>query len=1431
MKKITLVLFFCFCAVGFSQKQIKSESSGTATGNDSKSVSAPKDALSLGLERSAILKEQKTVHQGVLKDVASLGMEAQRVGATQSKSNQELIKNRSTSTVLVHTPEMEAELLAYTNWRATQPSNLMISSDYVSQRNPLADIIPTAGATESFNVALGDNFFDPGGPGGSTTGGTPGNYPNWDCDTVTTLVGATEIDFLYYSINNTFDFLTIYDGIDSTGAVLFDSVPGDIDDLAELIAANGGSSIFTGTSGSMTFDFHASGVVDYGGWDVDITMVSAPAVFPAPYCGPLVFANNVEPLTLVDVAGISNVTDAALNGTPGHEDFTLIIGAMEEGMTYPIALEGNTDGNFTNRFAVFIDWNQNDVLDDAGEVYEITELLVFSTGTDGMQATGMITVPAGVTAGDTRMRVKKIFGTNNYLDPCMGTGFGQAEDYTITVTTAGVGGGMACNEENLSNAFENAFFSGTGPFAPAQVIATDITIPADTDFSLTSVNANLWIRGIGETITSADVVVYGDAGGVPDVLNIIGSFPGLVPASQPSLGTAFTVFDVLDVTFDIPATMLAGQAGATTTYWVSIYGIASNADDVLWEATTASIVGNEGSFSGDNGATWGVTATFDLVYDISGECTPIGGGGTPCEEENLSNAFENAFFSGTGPFAPAQVIATDITIPADTDMSLTSVNANLWIRGIGETIASADVVVYGDAGGVPDVLNIIGSYPALVPTSQPSLGTAFTVFDVLDVTFDIPATALAGQVGVTTTYWVSIYGIASNADDVLWEATTASIVGNEGSFSGDNGATWGTTATFDLVYNLSGECTPIGGPVDNDTCAGAIAVACGDTVVGDTLTNTDTGGNAAPDEWYSFTGTGAPEFVTISLCDGGTDYDSLLRVFSDCTLANEIATNDDSCGLQSEVSFASDGTSTYYIMVEGFGANSGNFSLAVTCTTGPSNDNCSAALPITCGEIVAGTTIDATEDSAVAPECDTTVTAPGVWYVYEDTTGLITDITITMCNGTTDYDSKLSVYTGDCGAPPLNCVVGNDDTCGLQSEVSFQSDGATTYYILVHGFGVATGNFEIEMTCTLVPPPNDMIANSIDVDQIGFPYTDPAVAMPAATGEAGSPTGCNNAGARGVWYNFVPTGDGTANATITTPGGGGLLFTVNNGPLAGNYPAVAAAFGGAFTTTPITQDTAVVIDDNSGGGTDPNDACDPITNGGSLTGKIAIIRRGACAFTDKALAAQNAGAIAVIMVNNAPGDPIVMGGTNPDVTIPALMVSDVNGEAIIAEVLGGGTLNATMVLEPAGFSAVTFYTAPNENAVETDLVLVDWFANQCLPGTTASINTVAGQAYYVFVVNHDGVTDIVIDGTNLGTDDNTIEGFVYYPNPTESTLNLRAQDNIESVAIYNMLGQKVIDQNINAITSELNVSHLNTGTYLMKVSVNGLIGTYKILKK
>ena len=83
----------------------------------------------------------------------------------------------------------------------------------------------------------------------------------------------------------------------------------------------------------------------------------------------------------------------------------------------------------------------------------------------------------------------------------------------------------------------------------------------------------------------------------------------------------------------------------------------------------------------------------------------------------------------------------------------------------------------------------------------------------------------------------------------------------------------------------------------------------------------------------------------------------------------------------------------------------------------------------------------------------------------------------------------------------------------------------------------------------------------------------------------------------------------------------------------------------------------------------------------------------------------------------------------------------------------------------------------------------------------------------------------------LGLADATIEGFTFYPNPSSDVINLTATENIETIAIYNLLGQKVIDQNINATSSQLDVTNLVTGTYFMEVSADGKTAWHKVIKK
>src|SRR5690606_36455018 len=98
------------------------------------------------------------------------------------------------------------------------------------------------------------------------------------------------------------------------------------------------------------------------------------------------------------------------NSTIGYEDFTSIIGNVDRSITYPIALEGNTEGAYTNFFTVWVDWNHNGTCEPS-EMFEIGSIYN-STGTDGQQATGEITVPADAVIGVTRMRVIKNYNSS-----------------------------------------------------------------------------------------------------------------------------------------------------------------------------------------------------------------------------------------------------------------------------------------------------------------------------------------------------------------------------------------------------------------------------------------------------------------------------------------------------------------------------------------------------------------------------------------------------------------------------------------------------------------------------------------------------------------------------------------------------------------------------------------------------------------------------------------------------------------------------------------------------------------------------------------------------------------------------------------------------------------------------------------------------------
>jgi len=172
-------------------------------------------------------------------------------------------------------------------------------------------------------------------------------------------------------------------------------------------------------------------------------------------------------------------------------------------------------------------------------------------------------------------------------------------------------------------------------------------------------------------------------------------------------------------------------------------------------------------------------------------------------------------------------------------------------------------------------------------------------------------------------------------------------------------------------------------------------------------------------------------------------------------------------------------------------------------------------------------------------------------------------------------------------------------------------------------------------------------------------------------GTVGSP-----AGAPWVITAAASSRDGTSSVEalqITAPPG-----------LEGKYATKEANFTAPLQDNDPIEGRFVLVDDDddtlaSGGSTGTtSDACQALVNGDEVSGNIALIQRTGCLFEDMIRNAEDAGAIAAVVYNNA-GDPIVMHGTEGSSDIPALMIGQADANLILAEL--DADVDVTVVLD------------------------------------------------------------------------------------------------------------------------------------------------------
>ncbi|RKE95087.1 T9SS-dependent choice-of-anchor J family protein [Ichthyenterobacterium magnum] len=450
----------------------------------------------------------------------------------------------------------------------------------------------------------------------------------------------------------------------------------------------------------------------------------------------------------------------------------------------------------------------------------------------------------------------------------------------------------------------------------------------------------------------------------------------------------------------------------------------------------------------------------------------------------------------------------------------------------------------------------------------------------------------------------------------------------------------------------------------------------------------------------------------------------------------------------------------------------------------PGNDLCDNATPITCGAtLTAQSTVNATGGSATS--CDGTI-GDDVWYQF---TGNDMDVTITV-NASVE-EAQIGVFeSADCaGITDLAACFASAAGSGSNPvEVTFAAAAGNEYFIQVGNWinGDPGLTFEISATCTPFPTcgePSNLDASPTDVTA--------DLSWDAAV--IGTPIG----------YNWEIQPDGVAQGTAT--------------PFTGN------TVGLTDTATGLTAETAYDLYVQTD--------CD--ADGTSLwTGPFSFtttIAPPACGgnFYDTG---GNAGVhsanenYTITICPDTPGDAVSVAFTS--FLVEGNGDGDCWDELLIfdgADNTGTPITPVSLGLNPAAATDGFCWQAAGDGTADlTGQTIVSSDASGCLTFTFTSDGS--GQ--------FDGWEATVGCAPLSSADIDRANAFTYYPNPVKSTLSLTARNNdIQNVAVYNMLGQEVLRTSPNSLHTNVDTSALQTGAYFVKVTINNVTETIRVIKQ
>jgi len=469
------------------------------------------------------------------------------------------------------------------------------------------------------------------------------------------------------------------------------------------------------------------------------------------------------------------------------------------------------------------------------------------------------------------------------------------------------------------------------------------------------------------------------------------------------------------------------------------------------------------------------------------------------------------------------------------------------------------------------------------------------------------------------------------------------------------------------------------------------------------------------------------------------------------------------------------------------------------------NDDCADAVELTvnpdygCGVVTPGTTVGAT----ASPQADDVSGTPNndVWFTFVATNAehrVSLENVVDAPDGPTSTDMGIGVYDGTGGCDAL---VFEDTSDPNTLNLTGLTIG-TLYYVRVYGWS-SSPTFTAQTTfdvCVGTPP---TCFEPTGLDATFAPPTSADLSWVAPTSGT-APAGYN--------WEVVPAGSGQGVGVVDSGSVAGLTATATGLTADTLYDFyVQSDCGGGDLSSwagPFTFNAGHCIPS----GTSTSTFIDNFSTSNAEGVNISNLASG--------LSAGNyANNFAAMTVSGSPDSTfdfnveIVSGTVGCAVWVDWNndFVFDVSEVAFSTTAYGDGPFTGTV-------------TIPNgtPNGDYRMRVMIDWNDNN--PGDDAPCSFGSGRGE---------VEDykVTVDATLSSTDFDDASAFTYYPNPVKNTLTLNAQNTIENVTMYNMLGQEVLTATPNNVDSVIDMTSLQNGTYFVKVTIANTTKTVRVIKQ